>query len=86
MSSAGSFLLFQLISAGKKLQCLLTCDFPDFFSVSFTINHWSYIRKTMEFFNKIIFPYLEEVKEEKEFPKGEHSLVIMDTFKDRTIF
>lgn len=39
----------------------------------------------MEFFNKIIFPYLEKVKEEKEFPKGEHSLVIMDTFKDGKI-
>ena len=86
MCSTGSFLLFQLISAGKKLQCLLTCDFPDFFSARFTINHWSYIRKIMEFFNKIIFPYLEKVKEEKGFPKEEHSLVTMGTFKDRTIF
>ena len=35
----------------------------------------------MEFFDKIIFHYLAKVKEENGFPKRQHSLVIMNTFK-----
>ena len=56
-------------------------DFPASFSVSFTKNHWSNTEKSIEFFDEIIFPYLEKVKKEKGFPNEQHSLVIMDTFK-----
>ena len=35
----------------------------------------------MNFFEEIIFPYLEKVKQENGYPEEQHSLVIMDTFK-----
>ena len=56
-------------------------DLLAYFSVSFTINHWSNTETSIEFFDEDIFHYLEKVKEEKGFPKEQHSLVIMDTFK-----
>ena len=33
------------------------------------------------FFDEMVFPYLQQVKEEKGLPQEQHSLVIMDTFK-----
>ena len=35
----------------------------------------------MESFEKITFPYLEDIKREKGYPSERHSLVIVDTFK-----
>ena len=81
VSSTGSFLPIQLIYTGKTPRCLPKYDFLASFSVSFTKNHWSNTEKSIEFFDEIIFPYLEKVKEEKGFPNEQHSLVIMDTFK-----
>ena len=71
----------QLIYQGKTKRCLPKFKFPRSFSVTFTENHWSNTEKTMEFFEKIIFPYLEKVKEENGYPEEQYSLVIMDTFK-----
>ena len=51
------------------------------FFVSFTLNNWSRAQKSIKFFDEIIVHYLEKVKEEKGFPKKQHSLVIMETFK-----
>lgn len=49
--------------------------------VSFTINYWSNTKKSIKVFYETVFPYFEKIKEEKRFPTGKHSIVIMDTFK-----
>ena len=56
-------------------------DFLDSFSTSFTKNHWSNTDKSIESLKEIIFPYLEMKKYEKDYPKEQHSLIIMHTFK-----
>ena len=81
MSSTGKFLPIQLIYIGKTPRSLPKYEFPASFSVGFTKNHWSNTDKSIEFFDEIIFPYLQQVKEEKGLPQEQHSLVIMDTFK-----
>ena len=81
VSCIGDFLPMQLIYSGKTSRCLPKYNFPDTFSVSFTENHWSNTEKSVQFFNEIIFPYLENIKHEKGYPSEQFSLIIMDTFK-----
>ena len=51
------------------------------FSVTFTENHWSNTEKSVEYFEDIIFPYLEDIKRDKDYPSEQHSLIIVDTFQ-----
>ena len=81
VSSTGEFLPIQLIYTGATSHSLPKYDFPVSFSVGFTKNHCSNKDKSIEFFDEIIFPYLQQVKEEKGLPQQQHLLVIMDTFK-----
>ena len=81
MSSTGKFLPIQLIYTGKTPRSLPKYEFPASFSVGFTKNHWSNTDKSIEFFDEIILPYLQQLKEEKGLPQEQHSLVIIDTFK-----
>ena len=46
-----------------------------------TKNHWSNQMKDTEHFEKVIFSYLNQIKENMEYPKGQTSRAIMDTFK-----
>ena len=81
VSSTGKFLPIQSIRTGATPRSLPKYDFPISFSDGFTKNHWSNTDKSIEFFDEIIFSYLQQVKEEKGLPQEQHSLVIMDTFK-----
>ena len=60
----GNFLPMQLIYEGKTKRSLPKFNFPNSFSVTFTENHWSNTDKSVEFFEEIIFPYLDKVKKE----------------------
>ena len=83
MSSTGNFLPIQLIYTGKTRRSLRKYEFPALFSFGFTKNHWSNTDKSIEFFDEIIFLYLEKMKQENGVPQEQHSLVIMDTFKGK---
>ena len=37
--------------------------------------------KSVDFFQEIIFPYLEHTKRSNSYPLEQHTLIIMDTFK-----
>ena len=56
VSSTGKFLPIQLIYTGTTPRSLPKYDFSVSFSVGFTKNHWSNTDKSIEFFNKIMFP------------------------------
>ena len=77
----GEFLPLQVIYQGKTKRCLPKYTFPDSFDITHTENHWSNREKSVDFFKNIVFPYFEKVKTEKNYPKEQVSLVIMDTFK-----
>ena len=61
VSLAGDFLPMQLIYEGKTPRCLpKDLNFPIDFDVTFTSNHWGNEEKSMQFFEKFIFPYLKK--------------------------
>ena len=65
----------------KNVALLPRYDFPAFFSVNFTKNQSSKTERSIELFEKIIFPCLQKKEKEKRLPVEQHSLVIMDTLK-----
>ena len=71
----------QLIYKGKTKCSLPTFKFPNSSSVTFTENHWSNTDKSVDFFEEIIFPYLDKVKKENRYPNEQYSLIVMYTFK-----
>ena len=81
VSMKGNFLPIQVIYQGKTKRCLPKFEYPKSFDVTYSVNHWSNTEKSVDFFEKIVFPYLEKVKKEKGYPKEQKSLVIFDTFK-----
>ena len=81
VSMTGNFLPVQVIYQGKTKRCLPKYTYPKSFDVTYSVNHWSNTEKSVDFFNKIVFPYIKEVKKEKGYPKEQMSLVIFDTFK-----
>ena len=68
VSASGDFLPMQLIYAGETNRCLPKFRFPRSFHVT-------------EHFEKVIFPFLDQIKERMGYPKDQMSLVTMDTFK-----
>ena len=81
VSASGDFLPMQLIYAGNTKRCLPKFTFPRSFHVTYTKNRWSNQVKVTEHFEKVIFPFLDQIKERMGYPKEHMSLVIMDTFK-----
>ena len=62
-------------------RCLPSFDFPADFNVTFSDNHWSNTEKSIELFEKVIFPYLKQAEASLKYPKEQMSLIIMDNFK-----
>ena len=81
VSMTGKFLPIQLIDEGKTARCFPRFDFPADFSVTFSDNYWSNMEKSIELFEKVIFPYLEQAKASLKYPREQMSLIIMDNFK-----
>ena len=77
----GTFLPIQIIYEGETRRCLTKFDFPADFIVTFSDNHWSNTEKSIELFEKVIFPCLKQLKASLKYPKEQMSLIIMDTFK-----
>ena len=57
VSMTGKFLSIQLIYEGKTPRCLTRFDFPADFNVNFSDDHWPNTEKSIELFEKVIFPY-----------------------------
>ena len=62
----GEFLPLQLIYQGITSACIPCYEFPDYWHVTCTPNHWSNEDKMKEYIEKIIMPYVDpECKEMK---------------------
>ena len=81
VNDAGEFMPMQLIYKGKTKRSLPKHHFPDGFNVTYSENHWSNMEKSLEFFNEVIFPQIERIKQEENLPSEQVSLVLMDNFK-----
>ena len=63
VSATGNFLSTQIIHIGKTERCLPNVEFSRRFYFRYTKSHWSNQLKASEQFEKIIFPYLDQIKE-----------------------
>ena len=81
VSMTGKFLPIQLVYEQKTPRSRPRFDFPANFNVSFSDSPWSNMEKSIELFEKVIFPYLKQAKASLKYPKEQMSLIIMDTFK-----
>ena len=61
----------------------MSSKFRATFNVTYSDNHWSNTANSIELFEQIIFPYVNNVKKSFNYPEEQMSLVIMDTFKDQ---
>ena len=81
VSVTGKFLPIQLIYEGKTPRCLPRFVFPAVLISPFLI---TIAEKSIELFEKVIFPYLKQAKASlkyPEYPEEQMPLIIMDTFK-----
>ena len=83
VSVTGKLLPIQLSYERKTPRCLPRFELPADFNVTFSDNHWSNTEKSIELFEKVIFPYLKQAKASLKYPKEQMSLIIMDTFKEQ---
>ena len=81
VSMTGKVPPIQLIYEGKTRRCLPKFHFLSDFNVNFPDNHWSNTEKSIESFEKVIFPYLTQVKGSRKYLKEQLSLTIMNAFK-----
>ncbi|KAJ8313477.1 LOW QUALITY PROTEIN: hypothetical protein KUTeg_008970, partial [Tegillarca granosa] len=77
----GDFLAMQLIYGGKTDMCHPKFSFPSSFDITHSENHWANAETMAEYINKIIVPYIDSVKDEKDFSIRQKSLVIFDCFR-----
>ena len=85
ISQSSEFLPMQPIYEGKTTKCLpKNVIFPKGFNITFTKNHWSNEEKALELLNKIIFPYIENVKERLDLPSDQKAMLIFDAFRGQT--
>jgi len=80
-SSSGHFLPPQLIYEGKTDRCLPNFEFPSSWHITKTEKHWSNEHSMREYFEKIIFPYVEEKRSELKLGNDQPALLIFDNFK-----
>ena len=80
VSMTGKFLPIQLVYERKTPRSRPRFDFPANFNVSFSDSPWSNMEKSIDLFEKVIFPYLKQAKASLKYPKEQMSLIIMDTF------
>ena len=62
VSMKGDFIPIQLIYAGKTNRCHPKIKFPKRFHVTHTPIHWSNEKVHMKYLEKIVFPYVENVR------------------------
>ena len=72
VSATRNFLPVQLIYTGKIKRCLPNVEFSRLFHVVHTENFWSNQLKATEYFEKVIFQYLDQIKENMAYPKSKH--------------
>ena len=71
----------QLLYTGKTDRCHLKQSFPNAFDVFHTPSHWTNEDTCERFTEKILLPYVNQIRQEKHLP-DQLALLIMD--KDKT--
>ena len=81
VSLTGNHLPPQLIYQGTTKRCHPSTKFPDDWDIWQTSNHWSNESTMVQYFNKIILPYISQQKKILCLPPSQRALVIIDGFR-----
>ena len=76
---SGQFLPMQLLYTGKTDRCHPKQAFPNGFDVFHTPNHWANAETCERFMERILLPYVTQIRQEKLAP-DQYALLIMDRF------
>ncbi len=79
----GTFLPMQILYQGKTGRSHPKYAFPDGFDIFHTPNHWANEETCLRFFEKIISPYIQGIREAMKAP-SQKALVLMDNFSGQT--
>ena len=77
---AGDLLPIQVIYTGKTERCHPTFPYPSGFDVWHSPNHWANEETTLRFIEKIIIPFINNVRSKLGTPE-QKALVIFDVFR-----
>lgn len=80
-SLTGTFLPLQLIYSGKTKASLPKYQFPSNWHVTFTENHWANESTMIDYFHKIILPYIKQKRLDLKLSDNYPALVLFDVFK-----
>ena len=83
-SLTGSFLLIQLVYAGKTSRCHPAVEFPEGWHITHTPNHWCNEQTMITYIQIVIVPYMTEKRRQLGLDAKHTSLVILDEFKGQT--
>ena len=75
------FLHMQIIYQGQTDRCHPNFKFPEKFSITHSVNHWSSKQKVIELIEKILLPYGRNKKEELDLRSAKKWLLNADVFK-----
>ena len=82
VNATGNVLPFQLIYTGKTERSLpKNVKFPDGFDLCFNEKHWANEVTSFSLIDKVILPFIDKVKAEKNLPKESKALLIFDVFR-----
>ena len=84
MSLTGEFLLVQLIYKGLTDRCHPKVKFLKGFHITHSPNHWSNEKIHLEYLQKTIFPYIENMRKSLNMEADRKALLIYDVFKGQT--
>ena len=76
----GTILPFQCIYGGKTTRSIPNVNFPDGFSLSANIKHYSNTDEVLKHLNEVVVPYVEKQRSELNLPE-QKALLIWDVFR-----
>lgn len=82
ITKSGTLLPPQLIYAGKTERCLpQSVEFPSDWDITFTETHWSNESSMLRYVDKVIVPYVNEIREELPLDRiNQKAIAIFDIF------
>ena len=78
---SGAFLPAQLIYKGKTPACLPKFVFPENWSITYNESHWANENTVLSYIEKVLLPYVVDIRKKQNLPKTQPALVIFDHFK-----
>jgi hypothetical protein len=75
---SGDILPAQVIYQGKTDKCHLRYNFPSDWHITHTDNHWANTQTSIQYIEKLIVPYVMNIRVKLDFPLGQKALMILD--------